>query len=177
MQHEWYLGGKPTQDEVLEEFMRRQQYLRDQNMDVDADADDIDVDPSVFEAHTVHRGIGGTGEKPVITERKENIYNPKVKKNTQFFSTSNVDVLFRNLAGFAQKAAINFSFADGEYSVEMTMQEGEQISVTFTVKILKVEGDDKHCVQAIKNEGNRFAFSEAYKQLKVFFGGHANTTL
>jgi serine/threonine protein kinase len=176
MTHEWYLGSKPSQEEIFEEFAKRQEYLRDQNMDVDGDADDIDVDPSVFESHTVHRGIGGTGEKSIISERRENTYNPKVKKNTQFFSTSNIDVLFRNLAGFAQKAATNFNFADGDYSVEMTMQEGEQIAVTFTVKILKVEGEDKHCVQAIKNVGNRFAFSEAYKQLKVFFGGHANTT-
>lgn len=177
MQHEWYQGNKPTQEEIYDEFIRRHKYSKEQNMDVDGDADDIDVDSTAFEAHTTHRGTGGTEKKPTITERTAKSYNSKVKKITQFFSTSAVDVLFRNLVGFAQKAATECSFDDNEYSAEMTMQEEDNIAVTFTVKILKVEGEDKHCVQAIRNEGNRFAFSEAYKQLKIFFGGHANTSL
>ena len=177
MEHEWYHGNKPSQDEIWDEFVKRQEILKAKNMDTDGDTEDYEIDSTVFKTRNISLASGKAEEDKVITILVERPYNSKVKRNTQFFSTSEVDVLFRNLAKFAQNAAKNFSFFDGQYGVEMTMQEGDEISVSFAVEILKVEGENKHCVQAIKTEGNRFAFSEAFNQLKVFFGGHANTTL
>jgi hypothetical protein len=55
----------------------------------------------------------------------------------------------------------------------MKMDQGPQISLR--VNILKVgEDSDKHCVEVIKEFGDRFDFDEIFKNIREFFGGYAN---
>lgn len=172
--HPWYNGELPTHEEMYEEFQKRKEMLEQDNMDVDGDAEDFDVDPDVFHQQNAHRGIedGSTGAS--IGTRKVQEYIPRAGKNTQFFSTSDLQMLFRNLGGYVHGAATDYTFSADDYSVKMRIVDSDNISVSLSIRILKVEGEDKYCVQAIKHEGNRFVFSEIYKQIKEFFAGHAN---
>lgn len=45
----------------------------------------------------------------------------------------------------------------------------------MTVNILKVEGQNIYCIQAIRNSGSILTFAEIYTEIKDFFGGHVNT--
>jgi metal-responsive CopG/Arc/MetJ family transcriptional regulator len=44
------------------------------------------------------------------------------------------------------------------------------------VNILKVEGEDKYCVEGIILKGDTFEFSEIFMKMKTYFGGHANAS-
>ena len=55
----------------------------------------------------------------------------------------------------------------------MMTDEGPQICLR--VNILKVDEDSsKHCVEVIKEFGDRFEFDEIFKNIREFFGGYAN---
>lgn len=47
--------------------------------------------------------------------------------------------------------------------------------VGIRVNILRVDDKgEKHCVEVIKEFGDRFAFDEVYKNIREFFGGYVN---
>jgi len=177
-EHPWYTGPVPTYEEVKEEFLKRKATLDEQNMQDDAPLPTGAPDPSVFNTHTVHRGVGGEleadGSLPVL-ERKAAVYVPEFKRYTQFFSTSDLNDLFNTLALFAEKVTTEFEFSEEDYSVKLNVLE-EDTKVTMAVNLLKVDGEDKYCVEAVKNSGDRFVFNKIYNKLKLFFGGHANAT-
>lgn len=52
----------------------------------------------------------------------------------------------------------------------------QQNPIQFMINILKVEGEDKHCVEGVILKGDTFEFTEVFKQMKAFFGGHANAS-
>lgn len=55
------------------------------------------------------------------------------------------------------------------------MKTAGEKEIEFRVNILKVEDSDtKHCVEVIKESGDRFEFDEVYRNIKDFFGGYAN---
>ena len=56
------------------------------------------------------------------------------------------------------------------------MKTNDDEELAFRVNILRVgEGNDKHCVEVIKESGDRFAFDEIYRNIRDFFGGYVNT--
>lgn len=134
------------------------------------------VDPSVFHNNTVYKSIGD-GEEGKIPDlvRHEAEYAPEYQRFTEFFSTSSVDELFKTVGAYANENAKEFEFDDEEYSTTIKVEVEEQ-PVTLRVNILKVD-EEKHCVEVIKEKGDRFAFSHAYNEIKKFFGGHANATI
>ena len=44
------------------------------------------------------------------------------------------------------------------------------------MSILKVEDQDKHCVEAVVLKGDTFKFGEEFKSMQRFFAGHVNST-
>jgi hypothetical protein len=42
--------------------------------------------------------------------------------------------------------------------------------------LLQVPGQEKYCIEGTALKGSKFQFSEQFKNLKKFFGGHANST-
>lgn len=177
-EHPWYTGEVPTYEDVKMEFMSRKAKLDSENMQDDAPMPSGAPDPSVFTNHTVHRGVGGELESdnslPSL-KREAAEYVPEFKRYTQFFSTSDINELFNTLALFAEKVTTEFNFDDDQYSVRLNVLE-EDTKVTMTVNLLKVESEEKYCIEAVKNSGDRFVFNKLYNKLKLFFGGHANTT-
>lgn len=174
--HPWYNGPVPTYEEIKEEFSLRKAKLDEENMQCDADVPDINVDPSVFTRNTVHRGVGGeledTTNLPVL-EREEGEYVPEFKRYSQFFSTHELDKLFDALALFCEKMTTEYEFSPNSYSARLNVLKDDD-KVVMTVNILKVEGEDKHCIEAVKNSGDRFVFNDIYKSMRSFFGGLAN---
>lgn len=176
--HEWCCEAVPSYEEIQAEFNDRKAKLDEENMQGDAPCPSGTVDPSVFTNHTVHRGVGGEleeGDKLPTLQRQAAEYVPEFKRYTQFFSTSEVDTLFETLALFAEKVTTEFEFSEEEYSVKLNVLE-EDTKVALTVNLLQVEDQDKHCIEVVKDSGDRFHFNEIYNKLKSFFGGHANAT-
>jgi len=176
--HEWYNGPVPTYEEIKEEFDKRKKALDEENMRDSDPIPESEVNPNIFTNHTVHRGVGGDLEedsKLPSLKRQCAEYVPEFKRYSQFFSTSQLDDLFNTLAVFAEKVTTEFEFADDEYSAKLNVLE-EDTKIALTVNILKVEDQDKYCVEVVKNSGDRFIFNGIYNKLKAFFGGHANST-
>lgn len=177
-EHPWYTGTVPSYEEIKEEFNKRKARLEEENMTEDAPMPSGAVDPSVFTNHAVHRGVGGELESqdglPSL-ERKAAYYVPEFKRYTQFFSKSDISELFNTLALFAEKVTTEYEFAGDEYSAKLSILD-EGSKVTMTVNLLQLEGEDKVCIEAVKNSGDRFIFNSIYNKLKMFFGGHANAT-
>lgn len=175
--HPWYTGPCPTYDEVKEEFLERKRKLDEENMQEDSAFPSEEVDPSVFTKRTVHRGVGGDLEdqsKLPSLERHEQEYVAEFKRYTQFFSTSKLEDLYNTLALFADKVTTEFEFSAEDYSATLNVLQ-DDTKVSMTVNILSV-GEDKHCIEAVKNSGDRFVFNDVYNKMKQFFGGHANAT-
>lgn len=55
----------------------------------------------------------------------------------------------------------------------MTIDDENQNQVRAQVNIQKTE-EEKHIIEVTKLAGDRFQFNQIYKELKAFFGGHAN---
>lgn len=176
VEHPWCKGETPSYEEIKEEFQQRKEQLEAENMQSDAPMPSGAPNPNVFTNRTVHRGVGGdiaTDNSLPSLERRAAVYVPEFKRYTQFFSTSKVDELFNTLALFAEKVTTEFDFADDQYNVKLNVLE-EDTKVTLSVNILEVDGEDKYCIEVVKNSGDRFVFNKIYNKLKLFFGGHAN---
>lgn len=177
--HAWYNDELPTKDEVKEEFAKRKEMLKD-NLIQDSPVPSEEPSSDTFESH-IHRGLNDDDSsdeevKDLEIDREEQEYDPDMKTYTQFFSTSPVNELFNTLAVYASKAATSYSFANDSYSAVLKIlgENGTEDKIKFTVNILKVEEEDMHCIEAVKDEGDRFEFSKIYHQMKEYFGGHAN---
>ena len=107
-------------------------------------------------------------------KRQVKPYVHLTKKITQFFSTTDIEVLFRNLAWYVQQATSNYSFSKSTYSVIFDVIKDEGQKVTITVHIFELDDQKKYCVQVIKSGGDIILFCQIYKSLKTFFAGHAN---
>jgi serine/threonine protein kinase len=174
---EWYNGPVPTYDQVRNEFIERKQAMDDANMQEDQDFPSEEVDPSVFTNGTVHRGVGGELEDDNTLPSLERFcleYSPEFKRYSQFFSKSELEPLFNTLALFADRFTTEYEFSADDYSATVSVLQDE-IKVSMTVNILKVD-ENKYCIEAVKNSGERFVFNEIYNKMKLFFGGHANAT-
>lgn len=171
--HEWFTGPLPSYDDIKEEFDQRKQELdslNDQsNQPIPTDA----VPLSVFQANTVYKSVGDEEGKLPELHRKAGEYVPEFKRYTEFFSTSPAEDLFKTAALYAKDNAKEFTFDDEEYTATMKLNSGEN-PITVQLNVLKVD-EDKHCVEVVKEKGDKFAFLDVYQEIKKFFGGHANT--
>lgn len=184
--HAWFSGDIATKSEVHEEFDRRKEELdAELKRQKEEDPTQAEFDPSIFDGNTVHRGIGGEEEDvKEDVEREVMEYDPDCKRYTQFFSTSDLSDLWSTLAGYISSVTNDFKFSADEYSVSAKLvpdvdesnDESSKSQLKFEVNILKVEDQDKYCVEATVLEGNQFEFSKVFMQMKSFFAGHANAT-
>lgn len=49
-----------------------------------------------------------------------------------------------------------------------------ELPIEFTINILKVPESEKHCIEGFIIKGDQFHFSNIFKTMKEYFGGHAN---
>ena len=174
--HDWFNGTVPSHEEIKEEFDQRNEILTQNNDQQDQPLPNTQIDVSVFQQNTVLRSGEEAKEDVKIPDFERNCaeYIPEFKRYTEFFSTSSVDDLFKTVGIYAKENAKSFEFDDEEYSATMKLS-SDTTPVELKVNILQVD-EDKHCIEVVKEKGERFAFSAAYNDIKKFFGGHANTT-
>lgn len=173
--HDWYNGPLPTYDDIKQEFDGRKQQLDEMNDQANQPVPTSTIDPSVFQSNTVFKSVGESEENklPELT-RKAAEYSPEFKRYTEFFSTSGAEDLFKTIAAYANENATEFEFDDEEYSTTLKLK-SDDLPVELKVNILQVD-EGKHCVEVVREKGDRFAFSSSYGDIKKFFAGHANTT-
>jgi len=175
-EHEWYKGPVATKEEIIEEFTQRKNTLEGSS---DEPVPEVNVSESLYTERSVNRSVV-TGEieetsyLPTL-ERHEAEYIPAIKSFTKFFSTSKADELFKCVAAFAGIKSSDYEFSANEYSVTMSIADETEGfgKLLMQVNILKAD-EDKHVVEAIKIDGDRFFFNKIYKELKQYFGGHVN---
>lgn len=172
--HPWFNGPMPSVDDIKDEFEQRKAQLDEMNNQANQPMPSQAVDPSVFHANTVYKSVGDEEGKVPELVRRAGEYIPEVKRVTEFFSTSSPEDLFKTTAAFAKENAKEFSFDDEEYCTTLKVKSGEN-EVTLNINILKVD-DDKHCIEIVKESGDKFAFHDVYQEIKKYFGGHANTS-
>lgn len=167
-EHEWFKGPVPKHEQIREAFELRKSLLEKENYNPEAQTPTGSPDPSIY-------GVGPhrSHDKDEKTERYAVPYVPEYKRYTQFFSTVEPEKLMNTLALFAEKKCKEAKFDKYEYSATMTTDGDHE--VTFRVNILQVEEKGtKHCVEVVKEVGDRFTFDEVYRNLRDFFGGNAN---
>jgi hypothetical protein len=84
---------------IWHSYRTRFKQNEEESVDPEGETEDYTVDTSVFESVTCHRDVilKDVKEAPIV-KREPKQYNHVVKKTTQFFSTSDLEVLFRILA-------------------------------------------------------------------------------
>jgi serine/threonine protein kinase len=175
--HPWYQEKVPAHILVHEECSRRKEKINGDNVQTDFESEVYTVDPNVFSNNSVSRGFGSKKETDsIIIDRKVQQYHEKCGILTQFFSTTDIKILFDHLAKFVSHKTSEYSFNKEDYSSTFSFVDDSSNAVQVNVKILKVSEEEKYCVQAIKLDGNNFAFHKVYRQLREFYGGHANAT-
>jgi hypothetical protein len=107
--------------------------------------EDCSVDSDMFIGGTLHRDVSIPSEDEMtISSRHPKPYIHKAAKTTQFFSSSNIDILFNNLAGFIKQAAHSYKFTQKDYSASFEVLKEETKRVTVTVNIYIVEDQEKY---------------------------------
>ncbi|CAI2366735.1 unnamed protein product [Moneuplotes crassus] len=168
--HPWYNGPVPTQEEVQEEMEKRKQIIDESNDQSSQKA------PETYTAKTIYRGCSGKDEAPNMSAiRKLAQYTPGITKYTQFYSTFDEDTLLATLTQFCEEFSLDYEVNDEEYKAKIEFGT-KMVDVTLQVSILEVD-ETKRCIEFFKLRGAIFDFIEAYKMIKGFFGGQADTTL
>lgn len=175
-EHEWYKGTIATKEEIIEEFTKRRATLEGCSEEA---IPETNVSQDVYDEKSVHRSVTGEIEDPSSLpslKRKEAVWIPAIGSFTKFFSKSPLEDLFACIAQFALSKSSDYEFSAEEYSLTMNVADESENRVRVQVNILSM-GEDKHCIEAVKLSGDRFQFNDIYKEMKSFFGGHANTTI
>mmetsp|Transcript_33552 Transcript_33552/g.38542 ORF Transcript_33552/g.38542 Transcript_33552/m.38542 type:complete len:290 (+) Transcript_33552:419-1288(+) len=144
--HEWYNGPVPTYEEIKEEFLKRHSDWVNSNLQPDASIPEGVYEPSVFTDHSIHRGLDGDDEEDgqgLSLKRQAAMYTPEFRRYSQFFSTSNLEELFRTLVVFSCQLTSEYKFADDEYSVDLVLIEDDS-KIELTVNILQLENEGKY---------------------------------
>jgi len=185
-EHPWYTGELPTKDDIKSEFKRRKADLDDeQRRQKEEDPASFEFDPEVFK-NKVHRGLGDDEDeefteeaKASEAEREELEYDDDFKKYTQFFSTSKIDELWNTLGHYLNNVSSDYMYSAFHYRaigkiVPQEEDNEDEKPIKFMISLLKVEGQDKYCVEADLLEGDPFKYGEEFKKMQRFFAGHAN---
>lgn len=168
--HPWFNGPVPTYEEIAEEFTQRKaelESMQNQANQVPAQA----IDPSVFQANTVYKSVATEELKQPELNRRAAEYMPEYKRITEFYSESSASDLFNTVAAFAKENAKEFTFDDEEYSATLKLKSGEN-NVDVIINILKVD-ENKHCVEVIREDGEKMHFLDLYAEIKKYFGVQA----
>ncbi|CAI2385212.1 unnamed protein product [Moneuplotes crassus] len=174
---EWYTGQVPTHDEIIQEIDKRISIVNPVIDQIGKDTPDIE-DVSDIILSFLSRIELYEYEENLDKVRTCECYIPELKKFTQFFSTSDVETLYKTLLVFIQHFAIQASFSYEHYSLTFTppRENREDERPAFhTVRILEVK-DGLYCVEVINTGGPELIPREVYQILKEFFGGYVNAT-
>ncbi|CAI2365107.1 unnamed protein product [Moneuplotes crassus] len=193
-EHPWTMGPVATSEEVKEEFSRRKMELDEEMKKQKAkDPKATTFDMSLIEGRSVHRGVRDEDDEEnlEVYMREEQEYEDEMENYHSFFSTSNLEDLWGVLCEYViTESGGKATFSSNEYSVSTEIvdtdeEEKERLSTDepslnageYMVHILKVPDQEKHYVEGILLEGDKFKFTENFNQLKQYFGGHINATL
>ena len=157
--------------------MRKNKYQESFLSDSNMETEDYEIDPDKLSNSMPHRSLGDEEDDEIdlgITLREAQPYIHSTRKMTQFFSTSDPSVLFRNLASYVDVNSSQFKFYKSHFGCQFKVNREKEGEVDISVNILKVKDQDKHWVKFIKNSGDIFAFSDIFEKIRKFFGGHVN---
>lgn len=138
--------------------------------------------PSCSPSQDFYNAAAHRGEDDEEVERIIKDYSSDQWTVTQFVSNSSLEELFKTLACFSEEHG-PYEFSSKSYKVKFNEyiyedSDKREHKLNLTAKILKVEGDEKHVIQLIKNTGDVFKFNEVFtKHFKEFFGGLVNSKL
>lgn len=108
--------------------------------------EDYDISPDDLDANNYHRGLGSEDDDDdthlVVREAKP--YSHQTRRLSQFFSKSDVEVLFRNLTHFVDGVASKHKFSKSCYGVTFETINDDSVQVDVTVNILKVPDEEMH---------------------------------
>jgi hypothetical protein len=124
----------------------------------------------------IHRGLSSEDSDEDYLDGTMQEYLPGYTKFTSFFSNSPSDELLNTLIDFADKVTADYKVDTQTFRVQITYMDKED-KVVSLVSILKVPDEDKYCVEAILEEGDKVLFNSLFEDMKGFFGGHVNTTV
>lgn len=102
--------------------MRKRKEILEGVTQTDQEAPKGVPEDNVFEGHTVTRSICGDEiDSELLVDRTELPYQPEAKVLTQFFSVSNLEDLFNNLAFYASNRTSDYKIAKNTYSIVYTV--------------------------------------------------------
>uniref|UniRef100_A0A7S3KR25 Uncharacterized protein n=1 Tax=Euplotes crassus TaxID=5936 RepID=A0A7S3KR25_EUPCR len=164
----------PTSADIADEFSRRKTKLDEEmTSQIVEDIPEVDFDRSLFENKSVMRGIGYSDEEEKMPcQREEQEYDAGFENYHKFFSTTPIEDLWDVLCEYITMQTDTYKFSADVFCIF-----GEVMGKEFLVNILKVPDQDKHCIDGILLKGNKFEFTDIFRDLKKFFGGHANAAL
>ena len=105
MNHDWYNGPVPTQEEIKEIIEAKKAARQKENYQPDAQIPSGSPGASPT-GGTIWRSLGGDEN----VDRRVAKYYPEFKRYTQFFSTAEPDTLFNALAIYADKKCKHIDF-------------------------------------------------------------------
>lgn len=135
-------------------------------------------------------------QAPKKIERTLDAYLPGFKKNTEFFTNWSAESLIHELGGFLQERGHKAVLDGKKYKLRVTLnpnanivdgvkpvidgadpsveQPEEEPPVEFNIKILKVEGSEKLCVEFSRVGGDQLNFFDFYQVIRDELADVAN---
>eukprot|EP00344_Euplotes_crassus_P004575 CAMPEP_0197009382 /NCGR_PEP_ID=MMETSP1380-20130617/49875_1 /TAXON_ID=5936 /ORGANISM="Euplotes crassus, Strain CT5" /LENGTH=379 /DNA_ID=CAMNT_0042430601 /DNA_START=108 /DNA_END=1247 /DNA_ORIENTATION=+ len=141
MSHEWFNGPVPTHDEVKEIIELKKAAVLKENYQPDSEVPFSGSDPSTV-GSTTWRSFGADEN----STRKAAIYVPELKRFTQFFSTSEADILLGTFVLFAEKNGNEVKIDNDQYSATMKIakeEEDEDPEMEMEIRVNVLQVDEK----------------------------------
>ena len=174
MSHPWMQGPMPTKEQVVEEFERRDQLVKQQ---IQQNAEEKAAEKSKIEEQRKRAAM--RSGKMMDTELGENNFPIAVKgldayerifaSNTEFFSTYSPEIIQDAIIMNLQKNGIKPKVNESKYKLKFNMiskdQAGNNQEVQMCCRILKVD-DQKVCVEFSKVAGDQFRFHQHFLDFK-----------
>ena len=154
----------PSEEQIHQEFEERMKTLTQAQ-----GGDSRTPEENIFEvASAAHKG---EDDEVDLTKLEQKLY-VNGPGHTKFFSSTSLQDLFAILVEFGTKKG-EVKFSKSTYKVTIThVGEGER-TLKMVGEITKVN-ESKHCLEFRKKQGLQKDFHDLYKQVKCYFGGHAN---
>lgn len=178
--HPWMKEEVATEEEVVEEMQARIKLMNDAVSQSSKETIPTSQAATDIITEYEHRG---DGDSEVVKDalREARVFDTESNNLNSFFSTSPAPDLFDALASFAAAMTKDLKFSPKSYKVDLKLlrknKQGMEFPVSLSIEILKVEDEDKYCVEFWKKKGDYLEFARLVNDARSYFAGHVNATL
>ena len=177
--HPWWKEEVATEEEVMEEMQARIKLMNDAVLQSAKETIPDSQAATDIITEYEHRGDGGSDvSKDALREPR--FFDEDSSNLNTFFSSSPVTDLFDTLACFAVALTKDLKFSSKAYKVDLKLlrknKQGMEFNISLSIEILKIEGEDKHCVEFTKKKGDFLEFTRLVHDCRSYFAGHVNAT-